>query len=126
MSAARPGLDGPRTRGREAGYEKALGLIERGWFLHSEPSDDPDLDLLRGDQLYAAGLLELVALDDPAAVAELADVISICAIAQAEGDPELARRAWEAGARAVAHGGEGAGSLRTRARQGPGSAPATG
>jgi hypothetical protein len=50
------------------------------------------------------GLSRLAALGDLDAVAELADVISLIAQAQAAGDPELAEAVWEAGATAVGWG----------------------
>jgi hypothetical protein len=65
---------------------------------------DPDLALLGGDRLYAIGLDQLARLGDVAAVAELADVISLVAQAHAEGDPARAEAVWAAGARAVAAG----------------------
>ena len=65
---------------------------------------DPDLALLGGDRLYAIGLDRLARLGDVAAVAELADVISLVAQAHAEGDPARAEAVWAAGARAVAAG----------------------
>ena len=57
---------------------------------------DPDLRLLAGDSLYALGLERLAEHGDLAAVAELADLISRCAQAEAEGRPEAAREQWEA------------------------------
>ena len=63
--------------------------------------DDPDLALLAGDRLYALGLARLAELGDLDAVAGLAGVISRAAQAHAEGDPDAARAAWDAGARAV-------------------------
>ena len=63
--------------------------------------DDPDLALLAGDRLYALGLARLAELGDLEAVDVLAGVISRAAQAHAEGDPDAARAAWEAGARAV-------------------------
>lgn len=66
--------------------------------------DDPDLALLAGDRLYALGLARLAELGDLDAVAELADVISLTAQASAEARPELADRAWNAGATAVGAG----------------------
>lgn len=82
----------------------ALALIREGWALHLRPSDpadpaaegDPDLALLLGDRRYAAGLLELVRLGDLDAVRTMAGVISECARALAEGEPERAERAWAA------------------------------
>ncbi len=88
-------------------HESALALIREGWELHAHQADsvsplpghpaapaDPDLDLLLGDRLYASGLLELVRLDDLAGVRRMADVISECARALAESEPERADRAW--------------------------------
>jgi hypothetical protein len=66
--------------------------------------EDPDLALLLGDQLYALGLSRLAQLDDLDAVAELADLISLLAQAQAASDPELAQAVWEAGAVAIGWG----------------------
>ena len=65
---------------------------------------DPDLALLAGDRLYALGLAVLAERGDLVAIAELADVISSGALAQANGDPALAERAWTAGTDALAHG----------------------
>jgi hypothetical protein len=56
---------------------------------------DPDLALLGGDRLYALGVDRLAAAGDLAGVAALADVISECAQAQADGEPGRAERAWE-------------------------------
>ena len=67
--------------------------------------EDPDLALLAGDRLYALGLARLSALGDLEAVALLAEVISLSAQAHAAADPEWAEAVWEAGARAVGHGG---------------------
>jgi hypothetical protein len=63
---------------------------------------DPDLRLLAGDSLYAIGLERLAEHGDLAAVAELADLISASAQAEAEGRPEDAEARWEASARALA------------------------
>ena len=67
-------------------------------------SPDADLGLLAGDQLYAIGLARLVALGDTIAVAELADTITLSAVAQAGGSPALADAIWAAGAGAVGWG----------------------
>jgi hypothetical protein len=56
---------------------------------------DPDLALLAGDRLYALGVERLAAAGDLEGVAALADVISQCAQAQADGDPGRAEKAWE-------------------------------
>jgi hypothetical protein len=83
------------------GYEGYLQHYGDGRVLRPE---DPDLALLAGDRLYALGLAELAELGDLDAVEVLAGVISRAAQAHAEGEPEAAQAAWEAGARAVGHG----------------------
>jgi len=100
---------GPRAAGREAEYELLVEMILEGSRLHyGGPSvvrtDDPDLALLLGDQLYALGLVQLAALGDLEAVTELADVISLVAQAHGAGDAEVAQAAWEAGAVAIGWG----------------------
>ena len=65
---------------------------------------EADLRLLAGDQLYAIGLARLVALGDTLAVAELADTITLSALAQGAGERTLADAVWAAGARAVGWG----------------------
>jgi hypothetical protein len=100
---------GPRAAGREQEYELLLEMIYEGSLLHyGEPRvvcpDEPDLGLLLGDQLYALGLSRLAELGDLDAVAELADVISLVAQAEAAGDSDLSGAVWEAGAVAVGWG----------------------
>jgi hypothetical protein len=106
---ARRAAQGPRATGRESEYELLLELIIEGSRLHyGSPrvvhTDDPDLALLLGDQLYALGLARLAALGDLEAVSELADVISLVAAAHAAADPELAEAIWQAGASAIGWG----------------------
>ena len=74
---------------------------------------DADLRLLAGDRLYAVGLARLVELGDTRAVAELADTITLSALAQGAGSVGLADAVWQAGARAV---GWGATELHSRAK----------
>jgi hypothetical protein len=119
---------GPRTAGREADYALLLELIIEGSRLHyGSPrvvhTEDPDLALLLGDQLYALGLARLAALGDLDAVSELADVISLVAQAHAGDDPELADAIWRAGASAIGWGpGEGYALAKALARgQDPGA-----
>jgi hypothetical protein len=100
---------GPRTAERGDEYELLVEMILEGSRLHYGPqrivrTDDPDLALLVGDQLYALGLARLAALGDLEAVSELADVISLVAQAQTTSDLELASAVWEAGAVAVGWG----------------------
>jgi len=103
---------GEPTWGRVAGrgraeYELLVEAIREGYELHYgegrvlRPAD-PDLALLGGDRLYALGLARLAELGDLASVVALADVISGCAQAHAEGDPDSARAAWNTGVRLVA------------------------
>jgi hypothetical protein len=101
--------EGPRTRGRGSEYELLLEMILEGSLLHyGRPRvlrcADPDLALLLGDQLYALGLARLAALGDLDAVAELADLISLLAQAQAAADGRLAEAVWQAGAAAIGWG----------------------
>jgi hypothetical protein len=104
---------GPRAAAAPADYAVLLAAIREGHELHAGApriveTADPDLALLAGDRLYALGLDRLAQLGDLDAVAELADVIALCAQALADGDPDLADRAWRAGAEAVGWGGQGA------------------
>jgi hypothetical protein len=100
---------GPRPAGREREYELLLEMILEGSLLHyGAPRlvrcGDPDLALLLGDQLYALGLGRLAELGDLDAVAELADLISLLAQAQAASDDRLADAIWQAGAAAIGWG----------------------
>jgi hypothetical protein len=122
---------GPRAAGRREEYELLVEAIYEGYLLHyGAPrvvlAPEPDLRVLTGDQLYAIGLARLVALGDTAAVAELADTITLSALAHgragaaadadgsasraaaAPGSPvsghELAAAVWAAGAHAVGWG----------------------
>ena len=122
---------GPRARGREREYELLLEMILEGYRLHyDEPlvvdTQDVDLALLLGDQLYALGLSRLAALGDLDAVAELADVISLAAQAHTASDRELAQAVWESGAIAVGWGwSEAHAKAKARARaDDPGAAEA--
>jgi hypothetical protein len=106
---AQRGAAGPRAAADTREYELLLEMIIEGSRLHYGPrrvvrAEDPDLELLVGDQLYALGLSRLAALGDVEATAELADVISLIAQAQAAEDRELADAIWEAGVSAVGWG----------------------
>ena len=84
-----------RTRGF------VLEAVREGYELHygtprAFEDLDEDLRLLGGDALYALGLSRLAEAGDIEAVAELADLISACARAQAAGEPVTAERAWAA------------------------------
>lgn len=101
---------GPRAVGLEAEYELLIEMIHEGSRLHyGDPrvvdDRDQDLALLLGDQLYAMGLWRLAEIGDLAAVAELADLISLLAQAQAEAaDRELVAGIWTAGCTAIGSG----------------------
>jgi hypothetical protein len=101
---------GPRAAGHEEEYALLVEAIFEGYLLHYAGGrvvqpDEPDLALLAGDRLFALGIARLAELGDLEAVTELADVISLSAQAHAERDPARAQAVWEAGARAIAHGG---------------------
>jgi hypothetical protein len=108
-SPARVAAEGPRAAGRREEYELLVEAIYEGYLLHyGSPrvvcANEADLRLLAGDQLYAIGLARLVALGDTAAVAELADTITLSALAHGGGEHGLADAVWAAGARAVGWG----------------------
>jgi hypothetical protein len=100
---------GPRAAGRGEEYELLVDAIYEGYLLHyGEPRvmavPDADMRLLAGDRLYAIGLARLVEVGDTLAVAELADTITLSALAQGSGSRALADAVWQAGARAVGWG----------------------
>jgi hypothetical protein len=100
---------GPRTTADPDEYELLLEMILEGSLLHyGEPrvvaTEDRDLRLLLGDQLYALGLARLAELGDLESVSELADLISLLSQAELDGDQDLARAIWDAGAAAIGWG----------------------
>ena len=117
MAAVDPGLrphlvpepppgrfEGPRAFTLEAVYE--------GYLLHygrprAFATGDADLSLLAGDAMYALGLRRLAEEGDVEAVAELADLISLCARAEAEGRRDLIEELWSASVRRLTGTGEG-------------------
>jgi len=108
-----------RYDGRLSDPDRAFTVeaVREGFELHyGEPRAftgmDDDLRLLAGDSLYALGLARLAERGDVAAVAELSDLISLCARAEAEGRRELSERLWEASLEALSdRGGPGARAL---------------
>jgi hypothetical protein len=74
----------------EARYALGIETIYEGYLLHYgrprlfEPPDE-DTRLLLGDYLYAHGLQRVTAIGELAAVADLAELISLCAQARADG-----------------------------------------
>ncbi|GAC1315904.1 MAG: hypothetical protein NVSMB25_00650 [Thermoleophilaceae bacterium] len=97
-----------RWEGRLADPDRAFVFesIYEGFQLHhGEPrlfrDMDPDLRLLAGDALYALGLERLADRGDLAAVAELADLISLSARAVAEQRVDIVDELWEESLRAL-------------------------
>jgi hypothetical protein len=76
-----------------------LEAVHEGYLMHyGDPNGfqgmDQDLALLAGDSLYALGLARLAEEGDLEAVAMLADLITNCAKAHAEGDTSQAEQLW--------------------------------
>jgi hypothetical protein len=74
----------------EERFAVGLETIYEGYLLHfGAPrlfdAPDPDTALLLGDYLYAHGLVRIAAFDSVAAVADLAELISLSAQVRAEG-----------------------------------------
>jgi hypothetical protein len=85
------------SHGRFADF--VLESVHEGYLLHyGDPNGfsgmDEDLALLAGDSLYAMGLARLAEEGDLEAVAMLADLITNCAKAHAEGNPPVAEELW--------------------------------
>ena len=86
-----------------------LEAVYEGYLLHygsprAFAGMDRDLRLLGGDSLYALGLRRLAEIGDLDAVAELSDLISAAARAQAEGNPQRAEHLWLDSARKLGPG----------------------
>lgn len=76
----------------EPRYARAFETIYEGYLVHYgtprlfEP-EDGDAALVLGDYLYAQGLARIAALGEVEAVSDLAELISLCAQARADGRP---------------------------------------
>jgi hypothetical protein len=99
---------GPVRFGQELG-ERAFVLeaVYEGYLLHYGASRlfdgmDGDLRLLAGDNLYALGLARLAERGDLHAIAELSELITRSAQAQAEGRAAEAEALWDASAAVLA------------------------
>jgi hypothetical protein len=110
---ARLAGSGPRAAARGDDVAFCVEAVREGYLLHHGPTrpsarivstEDDDLGLLAGDRLYALGLAGLADQGDLVAIAELADIIALCAQAHAAGDPALATAVWQAGCAAVGWG----------------------
>jgi hypothetical protein len=104
-------------------YALGLETIYEGYLLHYgrprlfAPPDD-DTALLLGDYLYAHGLVRVAAVDAVAAVADLSELISLCAQVQADerdGDGPL----WAATAALLGRDGLSAARRALRMRGDP-------
>ncbi len=102
-----------------AGHALGLETIYEGYLVHyGRPRlfapADRDTALLLGDYLYAHGLVHVAETGDVGAVADLAELISLCAQARAEGwDGDGA--AWAATSAAL--GGDGLDLARAALRE---------
>lgn len=121
-AVAAPGAGELESRVPDEGRAFVVEAVREGFLLHyREPRAfegmDDDLRLLAGDALYAMGLARLARDGDLEAVAELSDLISLCAWAEAEGRPELVPELWDATVEALAGTGPGARARLELARQ---------
>jgi len=95
-----PIAGGPFVDGVETIYE--------GYLVHHAPRGrvfaptEREQGLLLGDYLYASGLVAVCAADDVAAIAALADLVSLAAHLRAEGGTPLDAELWLATARYLA------------------------
>jgi hypothetical protein len=105
QEAAEPAVAEHAVAGADARFEDfVLEAVYEGYLLHyAQPNGfagmDEDLALLAGDSLYALGLARLAEQGDLEAVAKLADLITGCAKAHAEGEPAEASNLWDAACR---------------------------
>ncbi len=109
-AAPQPGPDRFAALVDDADRLFVLEAVYEGYLMHygtprAFAGMDDDLRLLAGDALYALGLSRLAERGDVPAVAELSDLISLAAQAQAEGREELADGLWDASAKALSSGG---------------------
>lgn len=93
----------------DRGLAFVVEAIREGYLLHyGEPRAfrgmDDDLRLLAGDALFALGLERLAQAGDLRALAELCDLISRSAQAEAEGREEQVPALWRASAARLARG----------------------
>jgi hypothetical protein len=99
---------GPPRFGQELGERTfVLEAVYEGYLMHYGASRlfdgmDGDLRLLAGDTLFALGLARLAERGDLPAVAELSELITRSAQAQAEGRAAEAEALWDASAALLA------------------------
>jgi hypothetical protein len=109
----------------EERFAVGVETIYEGYLVHYGRSrlfaaSDDDTALLVGDYLYAHGLVRIAELGDVAAVADLAELISLCAHLRADGG-EGDGAVWAATAALLGRGRleEARAALRDRADPGP-------
>ncbi len=113
------------SRLAEPRYALGLETIYEGYLVHYgrprllEPEDD-DTALVLGDYLYAQGLARIASLGGVDAVGELAELISVCAQARAEGR-EGDGAAWAATASVIGQARLADARADFRDRDNPGS-----
>jgi hypothetical protein len=93
----------------EARFALGLETIYEGYLVHyGRPRlfapADAEVALLLGDYLYAHGLVRISDLGDVGAVADLAELISLCAQLQADGGRAGDGEAWAATAATLGDG----------------------
>jgi hypothetical protein len=93
----------------DARFALAVETIYEGYLVHyGRPRlfapGDQDTILLLGDYLYAQGLVRLSAAGSVAAVADMGELISLCAQLQAKGEGDDGP-AWAACVALLGHGG---------------------
>jgi hypothetical protein len=93
----------------EERFAVGVETIYEGYLVHyGRPrlfaAPDDDTALLLGDYLYAEGLARIARLDDVAAVADLAELISLCAQARGDGRATGDGQAWAATAALLGRG----------------------
>ena len=124
LRAAARGAPAPErvaSAGTDPDRAFVLEAVREGYLLHYGESRafaglDPDLELLGGDTLYALGIARLAATGDLEGVAELADLIALCARARAEGREELVEPLWRASGAVLAGDDRAEGARATFAR----------
>ena len=108
----------------EERFVLGLETIYEGYLVHYgrsrlfAPPDD-DIALLLGDALLAHGLVRIAATGSMPAVADLGELLSLCAQARADGRPGDGA-AWAATAARLGHGGLDDARRALRERRDPG------
>jgi hypothetical protein len=95
-------------------FADGVETIYEGYLVHHAPrgrafaAPNREQGLLLGDYLYATGLVQVCAADDVAAIAALADLVSLAAHLRAEGGSPVDGELWLATARFLGGARDGA------------------